>query len=223
MKELRYMRKKYATTDHAGFGADADPLSFEWQENRGFDNGMGWELSGFIEDQNGSLRPQSKHETSYCLACHADPQGNFDQTFSFARKIDGVKGWSYIDIDGMKDVPRQLATGEDKLGEIATYMTQVSGEFRENNELLSQFLEQNGRNSVSSLRNKTIDQLILPSPAQARKLNKAYLSIVLTQSFVFGRDSNIRPVQNIYSSINPTDIEVNKEFSKRERDLRLIW
>lgn len=73
------------------------------------DNGVGWYLSGYIEDAAGALRPQNREELTQCIGCHSGvmttefPQftsgvGNtVDSTWSMPRKFPGDAGWREMD------------------------------------------------------------------------------------------------------------------------------
>ena len=57
---------------------------------------------------------------------------------------------------------------------------------------------------------------------RARQLNKAYYTIVKTQSYIFGRDPNIGAHKNVYESIDPATTPVkNQNFSIS--DIRIKW
>jgi len=49
--------------------------------------------------------------------------------------------------------------------------------------------------------------LLYPSRERAIKLNKAYRVIVEDQSFIYGRDANVKPVKNVYKTISEKDID----------------
>ena len=74
--------------------------------HHGLDNGNGWALHGFIEDRKGRLRAMTYEENFSCMGCHNSVGSTIDKTFSFPRKMDGGKGWGYIDLKGMPDAPK---------------------------------------------------------------------------------------------------------------------
>lgn len=71
----------------------------------GLSNHRGWTILGFIEDEHGELRKQSREEQFFCVGCHKSIGSTIDQTFSFPRKVAGADGWGYIDLTDITDVP----------------------------------------------------------------------------------------------------------------------
>ena len=142
MKELRYMKKirRYSasTIENLYWNEHKDKFieellpTFSDHGDKGFNNGFGWLVQGFIEDAEGELRAQSYEEKMFCMGCHSAIGSTIDQTFSFARKVTGLKGWGYIDLRGMIDAPS--ITSEEP--EFLEYLTRVGGgdEFRANKE-----------------------------------------------------------------------------------------
>ncbi len=237
MKELRYMVKVRSYVDEnmpltkavlAGMYDD------EWQEKwegnnapffgsleeKGIDNKMGWWLQGFIEDQDGALRPQSYEETFYCMGCHTNLGSTSDQVFSFVRKVDGAKGWGYIDLKDMKDTPN---IGETE-GEILQYLKRVGGgsEFRAANDIYNSFYDGNELNVTRVTSVSSIYELIIPSKASALEMNKAYKVIVDEQSFVYGREGNVKPIENVHQAID-VHTKVLPIEKKHAWDMRLDW
>lgn len=114
MKELRYMRKirfysaeglasRYETAQQDRI--DGLLPHYVSAGDWGLDSGFGWQVSGFIEDKNGELRPQTREENLFCMGCHSTLGATIDQTFAFPRKLTGAAGWGYLDLKGMLDVP----------------------------------------------------------------------------------------------------------------------
>jgi hypothetical protein len=210
MKEVRYMRKwkGYAKQIYArryqleGFEKQAGNLpGYQNLGARGLDNGNGWAVQGFIEDRNGRLRANTHEETSSCMGCHTSIGSTIDKTFSFARKVDGAKGWKYIDLVGMPDAPNK---GES-LGEIHTYLRRVGGgsEFRHNLEMVDRWMRDDGTADEEKLASaEDVYQLITPSPERALSLNKAYRTIVEDQDYIFGRDATVTPPKNVYHQVD---------------------
>lgn len=236
MKELRYMIK------NKSYHEDADSLTkeelaymydLEWQEKskgwlpqygslleKGVFNKYGWWLQGFIEDENGDLRPQSYEETFFCMGCHTTLGTTIDQTFSFARKVDGAEGWGYIDLRKMVDAPN---VGENE-GEILTYFKRAGGgnEFRIKNDIFDKFYT-NGTLDENKVKNaENVYELITPTHESALKMNKAYKVLVESQDFIHGRDGNAEPVKNVYKQIDRTTpvLPVDKQY---RWDIRLDW
>lgn len=229
MKEVRYMRKHVFLSSASLLSAygneqqekiDGQLPKYEYREDRGMSNNFGWTLLGFIEDKNGQLRTQDSEETLFCMGCHSTIGTTIDQTFSFSRKVTGENGWGYINLKGMADVP---TLGRD-IGEIAHYLETVGGgnEFRQNDEMTEKWFNPDGSLNSDKLADSDVYTLITPSPERALALNKAYLTIVQDQDYIYGRDANLTPAVNVHRSINehtPT-LAPNKV---QAWDIRLDW
>ncbi|MFT5083585.1 MAG: hypothetical protein ACI9Y1_001630 [Lentisphaeria bacterium] len=230
MKEVRYMKKWKAYPKGAlaryyqeeEFEKEAGHLpGYTNLGDYGLDNGMGWSLQGFIENANGRLRFNTYEENFFCMGCHSSIGATIDKTFSFARKIDGRKGWGYINLKGMPDAPNR---GEEK-GEILTYFERVGGgdEFRSNPEMLARWFHDDGSVNEAAVQGKDVYTLITPSVDRALILNKAYKAIVEKQSYLFGRDAVIMPFKNVYDKVdNETAPTLEKDFIY-DWDIRLQW
>ncbi len=145
----------------------------------------------------------------------------FDQTFSFARKVPGQEGWGYIDLHSMEDAPNI----NEEQGEFLTYMQRVGGgdEFRQNGEMLAKWFLDNGMVNKEALRNaKSVYDIITPSPERALALNKAYLTIVKEQSYLFGRDATLTKATNVLSNIDAQQPPLKPEH-RFKWDMRLNW
>jgi len=229
MKELRYMQKRFFKSvsqlaeeyRREGYAKDAGELpGYVDRGQHGLDNDLGWVISGFIENQQGRLRAQGFEETMFCMGCHTSIGSTIDSVFSFARKIDGAAGLGYINLHGMPDAP---SAGESA-GEIATYLERAGGggEFRSNPEMEARYFTGGALDPVKLARARDVYDLITPSPERARLLNKAYLSIVREQSYLYGRDASVTPPINVYASVEaeaPT-LPAARTF---RFDLRLDW
>jgi hypothetical protein len=228
LKELRYMRK-------IRFYDKAQLRSLygnEHQEKRdgnlptftatgyGLDNGFGWLVLGFIEDEHGDLRKQSREEQLFCMGCHTTMGATIDQTFAFPRKVTGARGWGYLDLDGMRDAPHKGASE----GEILQYLRRVGGgsEFRENEEMQRRWFDEEGNVRADKVRAADVAELITPSRERARRLNKAYRVIVQEQSFVHGRDATVEPATNVYETV-PGDSAPLPAAKRYDYDIRLDW
>lgn len=237
MKELRYMIKVKSYADESTpytKNVLAGMYDDEWQEKneennaptfgslgeKGLDNGMGWWLQAFIEDESGDLRPQTYEETFYCMGCHTNLGSTLDQVFSFARKVDGKDGWGYIDLRKMLDTPN---IGETE-GEILTYFKRVGGgsEFRAQNDIHDKFYTNGVLDEVKVKSASSIYELITPTRSSALEMNKAYKILVESQDFVSGREGNGKPVENVHKEITSTTpaLPADKEF---KWDIRLDW
>ncbi|MDC8831423.1 hypothetical protein [Alteromonas gilva] len=231
MKEVRYMQKALFRSKESlasAYYAEAKDKAFEklpqtryLNQETGIDNGFGWTLNAFIEDANGDLRPQHPQELAYCNGCHKTVGSTFDQTFSFARKVPGTKGWGYINLREIADVPNI----NEQDGEFLTYMQRVGGgdEFRQNAEMLARWFNDDG--SVNDEKVKQADsvyELITPSPQRALALNKAYQTIVKEQSYLFGRDATITEARNVLEVIDAEQPPLLPEH-RHAWDMRLDW
>lgn len=230
MKEVRYMRKaqfKHKNLLSTSYYREAKEKDFGklpvtvYTGDKGISNGFGWVINGYIEDKDGSLRQQHREELAFCNGCHKTVGTTFDQTFSFARKVEGKKGWGYIDLKTQKDVPNY---GERK-GEFLTYMQRVGGgdEFRQNKEMLQLWFNSDGtvnREKVEAT--KSLYELIMPSAERALALNKAYKAIVDEQSYIFGRDAVLAPARNVLQHVDDS-VAPLQESHRHHWDMRLDW
>lgn len=230
MKELRYMQKIMELPPYAISSQYArerkekrlDQLpSFIDHASRGMENGYGWLVQGFIEDYDGNLRPQSHEETFACMGCHAAVGVTIDQTFSFARKVTGTKGWKYIDLKGMPDA----ANISEPCGEIRNYLQRAGGgsEFRENDEMLARWYKDDGTLDDAKISGADVYSLITPSKARALSLNKAYTQIVRQQSYIYGRDANWQAGQNIFKEVDDNIPPLMPKNRFYQWDIRLDW
>jgi hypothetical protein len=230
MKELRYMKKIRAynpaqlRTLYGNEHQEKADLKLPKSVNagdRGLDNGFGWLISGFIEDADGALRPQTYEEQTFCMGCHKTIGTTIDQTFAFARKITGAEGWTYIDTRGMRDAPN---VGESE-GEILTYLERVGGgnEFRANDEMRDRWFDAEGRVREDLVRAASVHALITPSRERALALNKAYRVLVREQSFLYGRDATIEPSTNVYDVVDLETVPTLPKDRQFRWDIRLDW
>lgn len=230
MKELRYMRKirelSASDLDNRYRRERKEKVLEELPyyvdlADRGRENGMGWLLTGFIEDYDGKLRPQSHEETFFCMGCHAAIGTTIDQTFAFARKPTGPTGWGYINLHGMADAP---SLGQSE-GEILQYLKRAGGgnEFRENPEMLARWFLADGSINEAAVKAADVYTLLAPSRERALALNKAYSHIVRHQSFIHGRDASWLPAQNVYREIDESVPPLRSEHRMFGWDLRLDW
>ena len=231
MKEVRYMQKALFRSKESlasAYYAEAKDKAFEklpqtryLGEEQGIDNGFGWTLNAYIEDAQGQLRPQHEQELMFCNGCHKTVGSTFDQTFSFARKVPGAKGWGYINLHEIDDVPNI----NEQEGEFLTYMKRVGGgdEFRQNAEMLARWFNADGElNEAKVKQANSVYELITPSPERALALNKAYQTIVKEQSYLFGRDATITEATNVLSEIDAEQPPLLPEH-RYHWDMRLDW
>jgi hypothetical protein len=213
MKEVRYARKSQwfsydrlrsvaareaRETAKAADGTHRVP----WAGELGVTNDQGWQFQGFIEAKDGSLRPQSMEESTFCEGCHGGIGATTDSVFSFARKLGGrapARGWfhwSQRDLRGIAEPKRQ-----DGQFEYALYLRETGGgdEFRSNAEVSRRFFDERGdlrAEEVEKL-HADISRLLLPSAARALDLDRAYRAVVLDQSFDRGRDAVLASSPNV--------------------------
>ena len=231
MKEVRYMQKakSYAKPIYArryqeeGFEKDAGNLpGYIHLGDQGFDNGSGWAIQGFIENSQGRLRAMTYEENFSCMGCHNSIGSTIDKTFSFPTKLDGAKGWGYINLKGMPDVPSK---GESA-GEIATYLSRVGGgsEFRNNDEMFERWFTPDGRlDRIKLSKAKDVYDLIAPSKKRALALNKAYRCIVEDQDFIYGKDATITPPVNVYDRIDNDETPTLPDDKLHRYNILLDW
>lgn len=228
MKELRYMLK-------SNFHADTWLISAYGNEQQekidgilpkynydvtGTPNEFGWTVLGFIEDEAGRLRVQSREESFFCMGCHTTIGSTIDHTFAFPRKISGAEGWGYINLIGMIDAPSKK--GKDN--EILEYFRLVGGgdEFRQNEEVLDKWFNADGTVKEEKVRAADVYDLITPSRERALALNKAYWTIVKDQDFHHGRDANLKPAVNVYRKVDENSPTLPGKKTQTY-DIRLKW
>ena len=217
IKELRYgVKVGWATySDHKALVEEELKERADFPERlevfigdaeRGISNKRGWRYQGFIEDENGALRPQSYEETLLCIGCHTSLGVLADSTFVFQRKFDNdsfQKGWYHWSQKGLVGVKEpKTSDGRD---EYTLYLKEnhAGDEFRDNDEVMNKFFDSNGvlkDTEVQKIHND-ISYLIFPSVERALKLNKAYKVIVDEQSFIYGRDATVKPLINVHKEL----------------------
>jgi len=69
---------------------------------------------------------------------------------------------------------------------------------------LEKFFDQNGtlKEKEAAKIKEDISYLLYPSTNRALKLNKAYKVIVDEQSYIYGRDAHIKPLNNVHQNID---------------------
>ncbi|MEA1982733.1 MAG: hypothetical protein U9N39_04245 [Campylobacterota bacterium] len=218
MKELRYAKKvswnSYSQLLNASLAEikerDAFPerlRNVQGDSEKGLQTGLGWVYQGFIEDENGELRPQNYEETLYCIGCHSGIGAIADSTFVYQRKLGfdaHANGWYHWtqDIKGFTNMREPLT--KDGRYEYSLYLSEngAGDEFRDNEEIFANYFE-NGvlkQDKLDELHGD-ISKLILPSAKRALELNKAYRVIVEEQSYIYGRDAHVKPVENVHKEL----------------------
>jgi hypothetical protein len=230
MKEVRYMRKHQFHSPQALLSLYGNEKQEKLDDNlpnyvsrgdEGLDNGFGWLVLGFIEAADGHLRKQSEEETLFCMGCHTSLGSTIDQTFAFPRKVTGAAGWGYINLQGMADAPN-IGNSE---GEILHYLKVAGGgnEFRENDEIIEKWFNEDGTVNEALVTAADVYELITPSAERALTLNKAYMTIVRDQDFIYGRDANVTPAVNVYQQVDPETAPVLPTEHQYLWDMRLDW
>ena len=211
MKELRYM-KKLRWLNYGQLDQNAQAEAREKQKSpdklkhvfadaeRGVTTGVGWQMQGFIEAENGELRPQNIEETTACIGCHGGVGATVDATFAFSRKLPDKSfqgGWYHPSQHGLEDVAEPKRA--DGVGEYAHYLAAVGGgdDFQTNDEVRAKFFGQGGKLDRARLAqlSRDVTVLLLPSPARALALDRAYLGLVKAQHFELGRDVTLGAAQ----------------------------
>ncbi len=211
MKELRYGRKvgwhDYANLAMIEQRAESEAIAFPdrielyaGDAEQGLYNGRGWVFQGFIENAEGALRPQSREETKFCLGCHTGLGVITDGTFALPRKLDAAdsfqRGWYHWRDKGLAGLPEPK--GPNGGWEYTTYLQRnhAGNEFRANEEVKRTFFTADGtlKPAMVERLHQDIGMLLLPTAERARTLNKAYRTIVREQSYLWGRDPNVRPM-----------------------------
>jgi hypothetical protein len=218
MKELRYAVKRtwygYSTLSMQAAEEAKEKNQFPERTRQitgsaevGLSNGQGWTYQSFIEDAQGSLRPQTYEENVFCMGCHSGIGATTDSNFTFPRKFGasaknhGWYHWSQQGLAGTSEPQRS-----DGKGEYAWYLEQngAGDEFRGNTEVQAKFFNADGSlksNALAALA-KDITYLLLPSRERAIALNKGYRVIVQEQSYIYGRDAAVEPAPNVHASVS---------------------
>ncbi|MDD2790716.1 MAG: hypothetical protein PHU40_08660 [Sulfurimonas sp.] len=227
MKELRYAKKlfwlTYAQLSNAVLRDIKEKNAFPdrlrtiiGNTEYGASNNIGWVYQGFIEDAKGELRPQNYEETQYCIGCHSGIGAIADSTFVFGRKFEDSsfqRGWYHWtqDIQGLKNIKEPQT--KDGRYEYELYLKEnhAGDEFRANTEVIDKFFNSDGTIKEAEAEKIKMDiaYLLYPSASSAKELNKAYKIIVEEQSYIYGRDTHIKPVENVYQELT---IETSTEL-----------
>lgn len=235
LKELRYAKKyEWKTYSELNRIAQAELnealangntqgvlANFRGDYENGFKNDIGWIYQGFIEAKNGDLRPQTHEETISCMGCHSHLGVTTDSIFSFARKFEGTDinssdfGWNHWSQKGLVGVKEPHAdyqindTMYNNVYEYSFYLqnNHSGNEFRNNDEVKNKFLNADGTTKENMLRalHSDITTLLFPSYERAMDLNKRYKAMVDEQSYIYGRDANIKPMKNVFKKIDDAE------------------
>ena len=128
VKEVRYMYKVEDFDPMTATPGEGEGDSIYGRDDQGWvNNGAGWILAGFIEDQQGELRPQNREELTQCIGCHSGFKStefpNFtsgtgntvDSTWAFPRKLPNAVGWQEMNYLGY-----QITTDNDLTQAVST-------------------------------------------------------------------------------------------------------
>ena len=227
MKELRYAKKytwkRYGEIQRAAQSELWESLALDSTEGQialfkgnyeeGLRNEIGWVYQGFIENKEGKLRPQTHEETINCMGCHSHIGATTDSTFAYARKFEGVNkdqndyGWNHWGQKGLTGIQEPIVEylNHGKQYEYSFYLlnNHSANEFRNNDEVQSKFFDLNGsiKEDMLNALHEDITVLLFPSKERALELNKGYKVIVEEQSYIYGRDTHIKPMKNVYKVI----------------------
>lgn len=218
MKELRYARKASWRTyyQHRAMVFEELKDAHDFPDRLeavigdievGVSNRRGWRYSGFIENREGRLRPQSYEELATCVGCHGAIGGNVDGSFALPRKLDAGSafqhGWYHWRQKGMVGIPEPRR--RDGSGEYAFYLQQVGNadEYRGNRQVRQRFFNGDGtlKETMLAALSEDISVLILPSRRRALDLDKAYQAVVKEQSYSQGRDAVLAPRENVWKRV----------------------
>ncbi|SEJ87547.1 hypothetical protein SAMN04488058_1277 [Deinococcus reticulitermitis] len=136
VKEVRWMYKQREWyPEEFGLALKDESAPVYASRTQGWiENGAGWLLGGWIEDQGGRLRPQTPSELTQCVACHSgnvrqsevgqnatftSGTGNtVDSTWALPRQLGQGRGWREMDYLGYRAAPG--ATGDAVPGSLST-------------------------------------------------------------------------------------------------------
>jgi hypothetical protein len=236
MKEVRYARK-VASLDAWAIGRAYEREAEEKDEGRppvytgspeaGLRNSFGWQLQGFIEDEEGSLRLQTEEEHRACMGCHSGLGITVDQTFAFPRKVPGAAGFRPQDLRGMPDAPQAGHADPEAL----VYLRRAGrgDDYGGNEEMLARFfpggvLDEAEVRRAAAGGDQDLAYVVVPSRARALRLDKAYRVLVLTQRFDKGRDALPAPREGIQAFVEngKTGLEAHERVYLDGR-LHLDW
>ena len=221
MKELRYA-KKHAWKTYYDFEVISED---EIKERHDFpdrtkqirgsaEEGVlvlqGWTYQGFIEDQQGDLRPQTYEEQASCTGCHSATGILMDTNISFYRKMPTSsfqQGWYHWDQRSMHGTPEPKRESDGEY-EYSYYLKNnpTGDEFRSNQEVKERFFDKKGKPRAEMFErlHNDISLLMLPSKERAIALNKAYKVIVEAQSYIKGKTPLLEPLTDeVFKDIKP--------------------
>lgn len=144
VKEIRYMVKYQMYYPQEVLNKEEDGPIYYNKDEAWIDNGAGWYLSGFIEDEKGDLRGQTPEELLQCMGCHSSTYGfepeqftsgsgnTIDTVWSFPRKLANEDGWKEMNYLAYKFKDNAKANEASGYANIKDPINRASkiGEFR---------------------------------------------------------------------------------------------
>lgn len=152
VKEIRYMVKYQMYYPQEVLNKEEDGPIYYNKDEAWIDNGAGWYLSGYIEDEKGKLRGQTPEELLQCMGCHSSTYGfepeqftsgsgnSIDTIWSFPRKLANEDGWkemNYLAYKFKNPTKEDESSGvanikdpinkESKIGEFRYFLNHVVG------------------------------------------------------------------------------------------------
>jgi WD40-like Beta Propeller Repeat len=192
---------------------------------QGMNNDQGWLYQGFIEDNNGDLRPQTYEETAFCIGCHSGIGATVDGIFSFPRKLaadrtarQGWYHWSQINRQGTVEPMVEIENAGVQYEYSFYLMYNGAGdEFRNNGEVIKNFFDETGQ--LKELKQQALHDdvslLLYPSRERALEMAKSYRVIVAEQSFIYGRDATTIPPLNVHKTITEGQLTGIKQVTNK--------
>jgi hypothetical protein len=214
MKELRYAIKRNWINYYGLEVIVADEIkerhdfpsrtkNLRGSAEEGMQLAQGWIYQGFIEDQQGELRPQTYQEHASCTGCHSGSGVLMDTNISFYRKLPTSsfqQGWYHWQQKSMHGIPEPKRASDGEY-EYSYYLKNnpTGDEFRANNEVKQRFFDEQGQPKAEMFErlHKDISVLMLPSVERAIALNKAYKVLVDEQSFIHGKAPLLAPLDAV--------------------------
>lgn len=230
IKEVRYARKGQVLTRASIQKHYADDAREQLTGGRphyagnaftGLSNDFDWTYQGWIEDEQGRLRLQTREEHLACMGCHTGLGITVDGSFALPRQLPGARGWGMQTLRGQRDT----AQIGHPLPEYQLYLqrARAGDEFAANTEMLDRFFDGDGlrQRAYEDAVNSTegLAALLLPSPARALQLNKAYRALVQTQTFIQGRDAVLQPITTVHQKLvnDDTGLAASEQVFKDAR------
>lgn len=90
----------------------------------------------------------------------------------------------------------------------------IDKEYELNQKTLGAIMDRSWKLKSEAMRilENDISYVLMPGVKRAMKLNKAYRSVVEEQSYIFGRDVNIKPSDNVHREVEESQSTGIKAF-----------